>query len=693
MMQTRAGSSRSDALSHAYIQNPPIRCNIPETRGLFYDDANKLLLSPTADQVLSWKVGMPSQHNPPNSDLIGEGPVLSIRYSLDQKAIAIQRSIYEVEFRNRETGLTFSRKCKQDSERILGFFWTDCPTCDIVLIKTSGIELLLYDPEQNSLHVVETKKLSVNWYVYTHESRMLLLASGMQCTVFSGYQFSAAAGIVRLPKFEMSMTKSEANSKPVLSSDDVHIVTVYGRIYCLQFDRVGMHLNVYRFYRDAVVEQGSIPAYSSRVAISTVDNVILSHQLDAKVVMLYDLFLDSLNPISAPLPLLLKGSSGSNSRSISEVSDSISSAYEGMIYSDNWNFLVPDLICDVENGLVWKIFLDVEAISASSSDIPSILQFLQCRRSDPAMIKALCLAITRTLILERRPISVIARAMDVLVASYSNFLRSGSTPPATQNTGNDQSTAGSGVASEHAITGTATKSIIADSSSGMSMHSPSTSDDEVNPEESEKLVGDKSLESSVSQQMASHGSSVAISPDEMYRFVFALVEDEMSGDPAYLVSVIVEFLRSASREKLKMNPDVYLMMNQLLARSNQHANIALFVSNKIIEPSKEVAMQLVDFGQQNYKIHKLGMDMLRQLSLHHDYVSVLLQDGYYLEALRYARKYKVITVQPALFLEAAMASNNALHLAAVMRFFSDFAPSFKTTLDYGRYQQVLSELS
>jgi hypothetical protein len=43
--------------------------------------------------------------------------------------------------------------------------------------------------------------------------------------------------------------------------------------------------------------------------------------------------------------------------------------------------------------------------------------------------------------------------------------------------------------------------------------------------------------------MASHGAGVAISPLEMYRFVFALVEDEMSGDPSYLVSVIIEFLR------------------------------------------------------------------------------------------------------------------------------------------------------
>lgn len=53
-------------------------------------------------------------------------------------------------------------------------------------------------------------------------------------------------------------------------------------------------------------------------------------------------------------------------------------------------------------------------------------------------------------------------------------------------------------------------------------------------------------------------------------------------------------------------------------------------------------MQLVDLGQQNLKIRKLGLDMLRLLALHHDYVSVLLQDGYYLEALRYARKNKVL---------------------------------------------------
>lgn len=103
------------------------------------------------------------------------------------------------------------------------------------------------------------------------------------------------------------MAKSKANSKPVLAAEDIFIVTVYGRIYCLQVNRVVMLLHSYRLYRDAVIHQGSLPIYSSRIVVSVVDNVLLIHQVDAKVVILYDLFADSRAPISAPLPFIIKG--------------------------------------------------------------------------------------------------------------------------------------------------------------------------------------------------------------------------------------------------------------------------------------------------------------------------------------------------------------------------------------------------
>lgn len=114
--------------------------------------------------------------------------------------------------------------------------------------------------------------------------------------------------------------------------------------------------------------QGSLPIYSTKIAISVVDNVLLVHQVDAKVVILYDIFADSRAPISAPLPLLLRGlprTYSSSSQSASRDSESLeannSIDNEASIYGDYWTFLVPDLICDVSNKLLWKIQLDLEA--------------------------------------------------------------------------------------------------------------------------------------------------------------------------------------------------------------------------------------------------------------------------------------------------------------------------------------------
>lgn len=50
--QVSVGGLGSGALSHVFIQYPPLRCNTPESRGFYYDDGNKLLISLTSDQVL-----------------------------------------------------------------------------------------------------------------------------------------------------------------------------------------------------------------------------------------------------------------------------------------------------------------------------------------------------------------------------------------------------------------------------------------------------------------------------------------------------------------------------------------------------------------------------------------------------------------------------------------------------------------
>ncbi|KAF3615853.1 hypothetical protein FXO37_35324, partial [Capsicum annuum] len=96
---------------------------------------------------------------------------------------------------------------------------------------------------------------------------------------------------------------------------------------------------------------------------------------------------------------------------------------ETVIYGDEWVFLVPDLICDIANGVLWKIHLDLEAISSSSSEVQAILEFLQRRKLEANKAKLLFLAMTQTIILERRPVPMVARAIDVLVNCFSLSLK------------------------------------------------------------------------------------------------------------------------------------------------------------------------------------------------------------------------------------------------------------------------------
>ena len=86
------------------------------------------------EQVFSWPMSRNAPPNSPSITSVDDGPVLAARFSLDGKLLAIQRSETEVSIFNREKGLKFSQLCRSRTDRILGFFWTDCPTCNIVYV-------------------------------------------------------------------------------------------------------------------------------------------------------------------------------------------------------------------------------------------------------------------------------------------------------------------------------------------------------------------------------------------------------------------------------------------------------------------------------------------------------------------------------------------------------------------------------
>ncbi|KAL1550052.1 hypothetical protein AAHA92_18067 [Salvia divinorum] len=564
-------SSGSNALSHVYIQYPPLRCHVPGSRSLFYDDGNKLILSLTPNQVFSWKIATYNPYSSPSFDPISEG-----------------------------LGILLVKSVGLSQKAFWGFFWTDCPTCDIVFVKTNGLELYTYGTESQNLQLVQMKKLSISWYIYTHESRLVLLASGIQCKSFTGFQKC-------LPVFHDSLTSDRC--------ENIH---------------------------------GSLPVYSDRIVVSVVDNVLLVHQAEAKFVIVYDIYADSQVPISAPLPLFLRGYSKANvasSQTVSKISGASESKNlsdtEESIYGDQWKFLVPDLVLDVSNGSLWNISLDLEGISASSSEVQLILEFLQRRKLEAEKAKQLSLAIVRTIILERKPVPMVARAMDVLLAAYSQAIKTGSYFKRS--------------ITEEITSSDAPNAAVCESITGIDVGDllePGLLGSEDLPTRQSQTLGpaNNQLNSTASQRNQSLvTSSPATSPADFYSHVCSPIEEEMAGDGSYLTAITIEFLRSYSLEKLKVYPNTYALLVQILARDERYTELGLFIMNKIIEHSKEVALQLLDSGRQNQQIRKLGLDILKQLSLHHDYDLLLVQDGYCLEALRYARKNKVIFCDPKRF--------------------------------------------
>lgn len=158
---------------------------------------------------------------------------------------------------------------------------------------------------------------------------------------------------------------------------------------------------------------------------------------------------------------------------------------------------------------------------------------------------------------------VVAKSINVLVSSYSHSIKTcsylkGLKPEMPLNSGAQNSDADLSTIERDAIG----KSIIHESTARVDSETLDSEDEShftnleqnskeayvggsVNNENSPSNEAHSSyvMQSSLlSVQEESQLTSAAISPDEMYNFVFSPVDEEMVGDPSYLVAIIIEFL-------------------------------------------------------------------------------------------------------------------------------------------------------
>lgn len=128
------------------------------------------------------------------------GAVISIKFSLDKRILAVQRTASSVEFMNFNRELVepeYSQSCKKNSN-ILGFIWTQHN--EVAFITDHGIELYLVISEKRSLKHLKTTSANVQWFVWCSHNKIALLASAhgshLQPVVFK------PGTISKLPKVE-----------------------------------------------------------------------------------------------------------------------------------------------------------------------------------------------------------------------------------------------------------------------------------------------------------------------------------------------------------------------------------------------------------------------------------------------------------------------------------------------------------
>lgn len=108
----------------------------------------------------------------------GEGePITALHASLDGSMLAMQRSSAFLQFVHIRSSKMFVQGPRSKS-RLLKFFWSPSAAYDLVMATEHGLELYQQLSQGQGLRYMGSRKHPTSWCIYSHESRIALLATG-----------------------------------------------------------------------------------------------------------------------------------------------------------------------------------------------------------------------------------------------------------------------------------------------------------------------------------------------------------------------------------------------------------------------------------------------------------------------------------------------------------------------------------
>ncbi|KAL6052930.1 Mic1 domain-containing protein [Balamuthia mandrillaris] len=626
----------------------------PQHGKIFFDEGNGHLLTVSETELSLYSLPDGQKNTLRIQFSGGLEALLSVKLSPDRRFLTLHRSDKrgEIQFFALDGEQKFSqkaRKAQATGPGVLEFHWT-YPD-NIFLVTSFGVELYQVpdtsDPSfrlgvaKKGLKLLKEYKCNMNWFVYSPSMHVLLMSSGGRGgNVLQGIYFKQNT-INKLPKFEIELRNKENET---LHKEDITLCKIYGRLFCVHLQRAEKTMTLYQITRESVTKRLTINLRTSGVsAIQVVDNLLLVHDSESKISMLFDIKDRDIEfPVASPLPL---------APFIDKNGQTIPT------YTERWGYYEPNYIIDFEHGYLWQAQLNLKKIMLSFAKRIRLVEFLLRR----AKSRDLLLSLLKTMVEDCTPLSSLSKIFDII-----NIIARSAMTEGVHADEDGNSLSGYGGESERA--------------------------ESSEPEHS----GHYYLENSIPGR--SKDGYVIVDQIHIYKYVFLPIDEgEKTIDNKFFAAVLTEYIRSLNFHQIPVEHYLHKLMISLLLRHNQFYQLHQFLQYHVINDSIHVACQLLSLEKTYPPAYQLALDMLKRLSakrksVEDQIVEVLLTRNQFLPALRFIRSHKDVNYSVARFLEATHQAGDETLFYTVFKFFERRGEINPANQDVKKYIQLYDDI-
>uniref|UniRef100_A0A8C4PGE0 Regulator of MON1-CCZ1 n=1 Tax=Equus asinus TaxID=9793 RepID=A0A8C4PGE0_EQUAS len=403
----------------------PVNC-------VFFDEANKQVFAVRSGGATGVVVKGPDDRNPISFRMEDKGEVKCIKFSLENKILAVQRTSKTVDFSNfipDSSQLEYTQECKTKNAHILGFCWTS--STEIVFITDQGIEFYQVLPEKRSLKLLKSQNINVNWYMYCPESAVILLSTTVLGNVLQPFYFRAGT-MTKLPKFEIELPAAPKSTKLNFSERDIAMAIIYGQLYVLFLrhhsrtsNSTGAEVVLYHLPREGACKKMHILKLNrtGKFALNVVDNLVVVHHQDTETSVIFDIKLrgEFDGTVTFHHPVLPARSIQPYQIPVAGPAPVTSqSPVPCKLYSSSWIVFQPDIIISASQGYLWNLQVKLQPIVNLLPDKGRLMDFLLQRKECKMVILSVCSQMLSES--DRATLPVLATVFDKLNHEYKKYL-------------------------------------------------------------------------------------------------------------------------------------------------------------------------------------------------------------------------------------------------------------------------------